>query len=491
MANLQHVQPGQPLAISSSDWNKMTDAARAFQLARFSQTPPPATAGPDRGADLVLVRNDSGSDQERFAVVGIDGPIIGPDDHLDEFKRQVTVSAVTPTADHAGRFVVLAEPLAIGRIGTAWVSGVCAVQVQRDDIDHGHAELAAGQTGHLVSGFEGSARILWHAGGSTGWAVVALRGGRWHARGDGGLATPTAAMELLDDQPGRWLEGYFDPDAGVNTLLHVNNATPDPALRFFPLDPEQSSITSDPYGEYTLTLAMRPIDRDATYHVHAPDPYDTQPLELTFTLPPPEPAEADGTGYTTLQDESGDTATEASNGTIEFAGGGNSNEIPVHSRVTNDYVPVPNPNGLAPTDRVELWVDQADLPTGGGDDGVTLDLWFDQDGLSTSTTYLVDDSFDWRGRWVWYSVVTQTLDQGGGLSGWENVNFAFYATRFDNTMPTDTLFFSIAPNGDPCFLKIRASDGAVILENGFEGVQHWHLRMKGGPVKASSERTLT
>ena len=77
--------------------------------------------GVGRQASVILVKNTSGQDQDRFAVLGIDAPIIAPgaDGNEEEFKRQVALSCVTPTAEHAGRFVVLQEPLADGAIGRA------------------------------------------------------------------------------------------------------------------------------------------------------------------------------------------------------------------------------------------------------------------------------------------------------------------------------------------------------------------------------------
>ncbi len=81
---LAHVQRGQPLRIGASDWNAMVDAARAHMQEQLSRDAGPATT---RGGDtgMVLVRNNSGADRDRFAVLGIDSPIISPTDNADEF----------------------------------------------------------------------------------------------------------------------------------------------------------------------------------------------------------------------------------------------------------------------------------------------------------------------------------------------------------------------------------------------------------------------
>jgi hypothetical protein len=93
-----------------------------------------------------------------------------------EFKNRVALSCVTPDIDaHEGRFVVLAEPLAVGAIGRAYIAGVCPVQVNVTDEAHGYASIADGDTTQLASATSGPAQILWKAAGTgSRWAVVRL-----------------------------------------------------------------------------------------------------------------------------------------------------------------------------------------------------------------------------------------------------------------------------------------------------------------------------
>jgi len=59
-----------------------------------------------------------------MAVLGIDTPIIDPSSNNSEFKNRVALSCVTPAANtHEGKFVILAEPLASGKIGKACLPG--------------------------------------------------------------------------------------------------------------------------------------------------------------------------------------------------------------------------------------------------------------------------------------------------------------------------------------------------------------------------------
>ena len=136
---LQKVKPGDPLRIPARTFNAFVDAAIDHQRRqRTSQTtaPPRSMSGdasPNAG-NVVIIRNDSGQDRQRFEILGIDAPVFLPSDHLEEFKRQIAFACVTPVLDaHAERFAILSEPVRAGAIGRAWVGGVCPVQVVVDD----------------------------------------------------------------------------------------------------------------------------------------------------------------------------------------------------------------------------------------------------------------------------------------------------------------------------------------------------------------------
>jgi hypothetical protein len=176
---LKKVQSGQKLQIPARAYNAFIDAAVDYRrrTAHIGQKSEPTT----RQASIVLVRNDSGSNRSRLAVLGIDAPIIDPATNDNEFKNRVALSCVAPAADtHEGKFVILAEPIAAGKIGRAYAAGVCPVQVDVDeDCEYAAAEIADGDTASLTASDDGSATILWRAGGTgVQWAVVRLGGGR-------------------------------------------------------------------------------------------------------------------------------------------------------------------------------------------------------------------------------------------------------------------------------------------------------------------------
>lgn len=142
----------------------MIDAARAHVDGQLNQGNQSELAF--RQADIIKVRNQSGQDVDRFSVLGIDQPIISPTDNSREFKNQIAINAVIPTANHAGQFVVLLEPLKAGAIGRAWVSGVCPARVHMSAAWHTHVDIESTNVNELVSRPDGGAQILWRGVGS-------------------------------------------------------------------------------------------------------------------------------------------------------------------------------------------------------------------------------------------------------------------------------------------------------------------------------------
>ena len=175
--NFRSKRPGDPLEIPASVYNEML---RALQWVRQQQN---STSSQSSGQPLrpgqILVRNDSGADQQQYAVLGISGVVVTPD-HLPQFKTTRALTCIVPTvAAHTGKFVVLADPIPLGNYGRAWISGVCLVQINVvHDTDQG-AEVTDGDATQLTSGSTGTAQILWKAGGAgVVWALVRFgRGG--------------------------------------------------------------------------------------------------------------------------------------------------------------------------------------------------------------------------------------------------------------------------------------------------------------------------
>jgi hypothetical protein len=173
VGSLKKVKPGDPLVIPASTFNTFVDVAGDFLRRQHQQGQTGTPAG--RQSGIVLVKNTSGADRNRFDILGVDGVVIAPADNLDGFKNQVALVGVTPASSHAGRFVILQEPIVAGEVGLAVAAGVCPVKVNVAAESDTLAEAVTGDAGKLASGATGSAIILWkETGTGVKWAVVRL-----------------------------------------------------------------------------------------------------------------------------------------------------------------------------------------------------------------------------------------------------------------------------------------------------------------------------
>ncbi|MGE4157605.1 MAG: hypothetical protein AB7F75_00745 [Planctomycetota bacterium] len=206
---LNKVASGQPFRMKAATFNAFVDAARDYQE-RASGTASTLRRH-DTKSGILFVRNDSGSDQDQFAVLGVDDLVINPGDDEQEFRARVVLSGKTPDkAKHRGRFSIYAEPVEAGKIGKAYVDDVAQVRllVPQEQEDCRFAEIDDGTAAHLKAANYGSATILWREGG-TGeqWAVVRI-----------GKLPPlfpvkleTAGGEQGDDEnPATWTYNVYD-----------------------------------------------------------------------------------------------------------------------------------------------------------------------------------------------------------------------------------------------------------------------------------------
>ncbi|MGH7127472.1 MAG: hypothetical protein ACREIV_02810, partial [Planctomycetaceae bacterium] len=166
--SFKKVQTGEPLRIPAETFNTFIDAARDFKARRQSLG---RTAQLDfRQAGIVPVKNGSGSDRNRFDVLGIQRPIFTPADNLASFQNQVALVGKTPSdADHFGRFVILLEPLRDGTIGRGCISGVCPVRLNVLDEEHDWADVEDGENDSLKTDDAGGAFILWKEPPGSGY----------------------------------------------------------------------------------------------------------------------------------------------------------------------------------------------------------------------------------------------------------------------------------------------------------------------------------
>lgn len=163
------VQPGEPLEIPAQAWNRVADAVLAHEAGNPSGS---GYAWPES----VLVRNDSGTDVDRFGVLEVSEPLILPADNLPEFQRQTALSGVTPSGTDNAVLAILLEPAADGEIARAVLDGLVVVQVDVSDAGHGFADASTGDTAKLTSQSAASPQqILWKESGTgTKWALLRM-----------------------------------------------------------------------------------------------------------------------------------------------------------------------------------------------------------------------------------------------------------------------------------------------------------------------------
>lgn len=156
----QKVQRGDPLRIPAETFNTFIDAAKDFR--QRTQNRGTRHQPELQQPGILLVKNDSGTDLNRFEVLGIERPLFLPSENLFSFQNQLAVIGGKPDeANHLGRFVVLQEPLRHGMIGRGLLSGVTPVRLNVMDEDHDWADVEQDETDSLKTNDSGSAFILW------------------------------------------------------------------------------------------------------------------------------------------------------------------------------------------------------------------------------------------------------------------------------------------------------------------------------------------
>jgi len=117
-------QPGQPFRVRASEWNAMRAAARALS---------PRSGGDGSALGLepgvCLVKNDSGVDLPRFAVVGLSGLVCNPGSAALG-RSDAPAIKCSPVTDPAAPFAILLEPVEKDGFGLARHSGIVICRIK-------------------------------------------------------------------------------------------------------------------------------------------------------------------------------------------------------------------------------------------------------------------------------------------------------------------------------------------------------------------------
>lgn len=246
---MNKVLPGQRLRMAAADYNAFVDAAQGFRRRAFAQET--GESWRDTKPGIVVVRNSSGADRERFAVLTLGGVLIPPDDNEPEFLSRFAFDCMqpgdvnAPHADPEQKFVILQEPLRAGAMGKAMISGLSPVKVDIGHASHEYADFKAGETGYLQSSYTGSARLLYKESGTgVKWALAQFPiydGPRIRVRNDSGSTIPEGgAMRLQaadNEQPFVFYVRKPDKDHQLHVLPLVGPDLPAGQERWIRLEP--------------------------------------------------------------------------------------------------------------------------------------------------------------------------------------------------------------------------------------------------------------
>ena len=261
MAGMNKVQSGDSLKIPAATYNTFIDAAKDFQ--RRQQGNFRGNPHGTRQQATILVENASGSDIDEGKPLGIDSPVYGPDDNADEFVQRLAIKGVTPTDDHIGKFVITAGPIAAGKIGRAYASGVCCAQVTINDADDTAVDIVSGD---LESSSTGSAQILWaETGTGEKWAVLRFGGVAGQSQ------FPAKITGSADLGPNRWAysitEMSLNVDGTFSTLTSGRTGTAYNTL-------EANNIATgiqgsgDDVSEFPAGITLQPIGIGAVVFIN-------------------------------------------------------------------------------------------------------------------------------------------------------------------------------------------------------------------------------
>lgn len=194
MSTNKYVQRGDSIPTDAQFYNSAIDAIRAYEMGRYG-THRPAV----RDRDVVLVRNDSAAASSRFAVFGLNGPLIDPVNNVDAFQNYIAFSGVAPDeVAHATKFAIAQAPAAVGTIVQAVVDGVTIVRVRMEDESHEFATVKDNDTDRLLSASTGLVQLLWvqpegqREDPDIAWCVARLGG----VGGGGESSTPVILREV-------------------------------------------------------------------------------------------------------------------------------------------------------------------------------------------------------------------------------------------------------------------------------------------------------
>lgn len=207
--------------IPAQAYNSALDAAEDFRKRKFSTDS--EFIRQTKFGTIIKIKNNSGSDQDRFAVLAYSsGLLYAHADNANWFEQPCLVGTTPNTSTDFGRFVILQEPIKSGKIGDGLIAGYSQVSLTINSTADLWADILNSDATQLQSGF-GSAKILQKDSG-TGSGKTALvqlgAGSDWYIRGK--IASDCAPDS---SQTMTLVSGAFGSESAGAYTVSVRNAS--------------------------------------------------------------------------------------------------------------------------------------------------------------------------------------------------------------------------------------------------------------------------
>ncbi len=215
--------------ISASDWNKLADRYNGGMLGGTGRD----SGEPSRSPVVVLVKNNTGTDLGKRAVIGLGDSLISLADNERQWKEEIVLNAELPEAGtHDTKYAILQSSLRDGQIGEAMVIGVTQVLLDVQSESDTHAKIVDGETDYLETGASGTAEIIWKASGTGQKLGIVMLDRSYQEQGipfrndSGEEIPPYAVMEIVDGNIGAGeLLGVIKPTSKHNTQQWLINGS--------------------------------------------------------------------------------------------------------------------------------------------------------------------------------------------------------------------------------------------------------------------------
>lgn len=171
---LKHQSKGQQFDVTASRHNLIADATNDYLSRKFRRG---GVAGVADAKTLLSVTNSTGTDWAIGHAVAIGTPTTAPATSEELFLNRLIFSGTRPVSADFGKFGICIEPIPTGSTGYVALGGVVAAKVvvpsngtwiEFADVTNDSYELTLRP--------EGTARVLWRVGGTSGseWAIVQI-----------------------------------------------------------------------------------------------------------------------------------------------------------------------------------------------------------------------------------------------------------------------------------------------------------------------------